>query len=377
MTRKALELRHAWTLALLGGVLASALGVLLGFEVGGALRARAELEAERMAIDVPRLLFDVVRLTQDHRGLSATVLAGQTAAEGTRQERKAELDQVMGLFGEQLRPAHADDMTRADWAQINAQWQGLAQAVQQRSISVAESGQRHGTLIEAELDVHDRLEDLPARRSARAAAAVYRQAPRLLQALTAAPGDAIDPAAALALPRWRRAVVALMNTQPPARVQGLFAQAESALAQHAAGAGSRHDLTAARDPARVGQAVQAIQLALGSTESWQRGLLAREQARVQRRLLQAGAGALVLLGLWLAVTARALHSARARGLRHQAAAPVVDPSSAQSPAALGERLLQALRLRTRRPTVKAAAPAARQSTPAAEVTAEGPDSPPR
>lgn len=374
MIRKAPELRHAWTLALLGGLLASALGVLLGFEVGGALRARAELDAERAAIDVPRLLFEVVRLTQDHRALSATVLSGQATAEGARRERKVELDQVMSLFGEHLGPTRADDITRADWAQINLQWQGLAQAVQLRRIAVAESAQRHGTLIEAELDVHDRLEELPARRSARATAAVFQRAPRLLQALSSAPGGAVDADTTLA--RWRQAVAALMQTAPPARVQSLFAEADLALAQWSVTARDTTDATDATDATGGREAVQAIQFALGGAQAWQRVQIARGQERVQRRLLLAGALALLLAGLWLAVTAAALQRVRAERVRRaRPAAPAAAPDAAlaQSPAALGERLLQALRLRARRPPEPPTAPPGAQATRRAETAVERSD----
>jgi len=70
--RPDLDFRHAWTLALLGGLLASAAGVFLGVEVGNALQERALTEAQRLAVEPPRMVFDAVRLTQAHRRLAAS-----------------------------------------------------------------------------------------------------------------------------------------------------------------------------------------------------------------------------------------------------------------------------------------------------------------
>ncbi len=186
--RPDLDFRHAWTLALLGGLLASAAGVFLGVQVGDALQERALLDAQRLAVEPPRMVFDAVRLTQAHRQLAHEVLSGRASHEPLRRERAHELDAAMQRLAQELSLSQRAQTARADWSEVQLRWRELAHAVEQRRVDAAASHRRHGELIEAELDVHDRLlEQLPLPLSDWERA-LWQQAPQLLSALEQADG---------------------------------------------------------------------------------------------------------------------------------------------------------------------------------------------
>lgn len=155
--------RRAWALALLAGLVASAFGVLLGVQVRGELEDRAAIQAERAALEPARALLEALRLTQLHRTLAAAVLGGDDAAESARQPLQAELDDAVARVGLQLEQAGASEAAQADWAEVRQRWAALAAAVGRRLLGVADSRARHGELIEAQLDVHDRLTERPGR----------------------------------------------------------------------------------------------------------------------------------------------------------------------------------------------------------------------
>jgi hypothetical protein len=155
--------RRAWALALLAGLVASACGVLLGVQVRGELQDRAGLQAERAALEPTRALLDALRLTPRHRALAASVLGGDEAAERPRRALQAELDDAFARVAWQLEQVAVAPAAQSDWAEARQRWASLANAVGRRALAIADSQARHGELIEAQLDVHDRLAEGPGR----------------------------------------------------------------------------------------------------------------------------------------------------------------------------------------------------------------------
>jgi methyl-accepting chemotaxis protein len=116
-------------------VLSEALGTLrvLNQEAAGLIPAKATL--------------DLIRLTQEHRGLSAGVLSGDTGKQGQRQERQALVDQTWVKVHEALKAQLDADALVQEARAIEQGWKGLAAEVSDGKISVQDSGQRHTALI--------------------------------------------------------------------------------------------------------------------------------------------------------------------------------------------------------------------------------------
>ena len=112
------------------------------------LETRAVLHAEQAGLAPAGRLLQVVRLTQQHRGLSAAMLGGSATADTARAAKAVELERALAALDS--RPGDAIDRLRRDW-------QSLAAAVAQRSVPAPESFSRHTALVNAELSA---IEDI-------------------------------------------------------------------------------------------------------------------------------------------------------------------------------------------------------------------------
>ncbi|NRF68864.1 nitrate- and nitrite sensing domain-containing protein [Aquincola sp. S2] len=138
---------------LLVAALAMAMSVLpTTMAVRDRLAALDTARAEAAGIAPAGALLKLLRLTQQHRGLSAKLLAGDTAGAGAREAKQAEVNQALdgaakalAAFGVQARN---DDAQR-----LGQQWQALAQAVGGKALDARASFDRHGALIDAQLDL--------------------------------------------------------------------------------------------------------------------------------------------------------------------------------------------------------------------------------
>lgn len=276
--------RRAWALALMAGLVASAFGVLLGVQVRAELHDRAAIAAEYAALEPVRALLDALRLTQRHRTLSAALLGGDDAAEAPRGALQAELDDAVARVALQLDQAGASEPTRADWAEVRQRWAALASAVGRRALGAADSLARHGELIEAQLDVHDRLTERPV-----------------------------------------LAIEALWS-----RYRGLHEAANRAAAQTGP--------SGVDDPATAA-AIQALQQALLAGLDAQGRRLEQRRQEVDRRTVAQALSALALLMLGTGLIATALRAARRPPTRPRAEPAV---GSAATPAAVGRRLVAGL-----------------------------------
>ncbi|MET3605052.1 methyl-accepting chemotaxis protein [Sphaerotilus sulfidivorans] len=101
-------------------------------------------------------LLKLIRLTQQHRGLTATVLGGKAEAEGQRAERQREVDQALGEFAA-LAAGIEDPKVAEGWQQVQQQWKTLSAQVAQRQMAAPASFAGHSALVELQLDLHGRI----------------------------------------------------------------------------------------------------------------------------------------------------------------------------------------------------------------------------
>jgi methyl-accepting chemotaxis protein len=141
--------------------LLGALSVMIALPLGGVLIrdrwitmqvASEESEGIKPAGDVLKLM----RLTQQHRGLSAAVLNGDASLADARKVKASEvaaaLEQALAQAARYSDPAQLARRQAAQKA-----WQGLPEAVESGSLTAPQSFQKHTTLIRLELEM---LEDI-------------------------------------------------------------------------------------------------------------------------------------------------------------------------------------------------------------------------
>ncbi len=102
-------------------------------------------------------LQNVVRLTQQHRGLSAGMLGGNAKLEARRPETRDALNQALGTLDQQM--AGASPQRLGQWAERKQRWTALEQAVALRQLKPAESSARHTALIAELLALNEQLLD--------------------------------------------------------------------------------------------------------------------------------------------------------------------------------------------------------------------------
>ncbi|PLC50039.1 chemotaxis protein [Pollutimonas subterranea] len=143
--------------ALIGAL---ALGMLA---VPTTLVVKSHLDAVRMALadasgiapsgDVLKLL----RLTQQHRGLSAGFLAGNMDQGRARQAAQGKVDEAFNLTAQSLSLNLDDALLVADLEKIKGEWQALATAVSGNAVSGPESFARHTALIQKQMGLLERI----------------------------------------------------------------------------------------------------------------------------------------------------------------------------------------------------------------------------
>ena len=138
--------------------LLSLLGLLMvappmGYYVADTVQDVRATRSELAGLAPSAAMLRLVRLTQQHRGLTATVLGGKAEAESQRAERQREVEQALGAVDAQLAPID-DRRLHEQWTQLREQWQALASEVAQRRIEAPASFARHSALIERQLDLH-------------------------------------------------------------------------------------------------------------------------------------------------------------------------------------------------------------------------------
>ncbi len=153
------NLRLSRKLALLLPIVALLVAVPAGLYINTTQQLIADSRHELDGLVPTREMLHLVQLTQQHRGLSATVLGGKDDAESKRSAKQAELAKATQAFGERLKADVSNARIQADWSQLALDWQALAQAVGSKAVSGPESSARHTALIARQLQLSDRLTD--------------------------------------------------------------------------------------------------------------------------------------------------------------------------------------------------------------------------
>ena len=132
--------------------------LVLGASLVQQLRGDAATAQQEVGGLVPlRQLQKVVRLTQQHRGLSGAWLAGDASAGSKRSGRETEVNEAMTAYAALVASGAVDGAMPADWQITTARWQSLATDVRDRVIKAPDAIVRHTALIQSELTLMDQL----------------------------------------------------------------------------------------------------------------------------------------------------------------------------------------------------------------------------
>lgn len=145
-------------------------------------------KSEQKGVAPARAILNLIRLTQEHRGLSSATLNGDLSKSGLRQERQASidaaLDQVLQTLGSLASPALTGQVQ-----DMRTQWNALASDVGTGTLAAPASLARHTKLVDEQMLL---LEDLtyvsgleldPEAASYRLIIASTRDLPRLTERL--------------------------------------------------------------------------------------------------------------------------------------------------------------------------------------------------
>ncbi len=119
--------------------------------------ASARLEASSAA--PLESMFQLVRLTQQHRGLAALALAGQSASVGPREAKQREADGLWTRASEVLAKAPLSTQTQQAWRGAAQTWAQLHADIGSARIDGAASFARHSTLIAQLVSVIEMLSE--------------------------------------------------------------------------------------------------------------------------------------------------------------------------------------------------------------------------
>jgi methyl-accepting chemotaxis protein len=139
------------------GVLLVAAPFTLYLTESGKLITATTLEIEGVA-PAQRLL-PVLKLMQQHRGLSAIVLSGNETALPKRTAKMEETDKAIAELDGAIRTAASAPAILGEWQQIRNNWSSLAGKVSQHKIAPKDSIREHGALIGQLLQLNGMLLD--------------------------------------------------------------------------------------------------------------------------------------------------------------------------------------------------------------------------
>jgi len=108
------------------------------------------LAEESQGLQPAMSLVKLIKVTQEHRGLSSAVLAGDTSRQGARQERQALVNQALEVALKEVDNLGQPELSKAA-AGLAQNWRELSGAVAEGKLSSRESVARHTQLIKNEL----------------------------------------------------------------------------------------------------------------------------------------------------------------------------------------------------------------------------------
>lgn len=141
------------------GVLALALVLVPFYEVFTTAQTGVETANHELSGFEPAgKLLKVVKLTQEHRGLSAGALAGNEQMVADLVPKKAEVDKAVGEMDAEISRIN-DAAIRDAWGKAKQEWGGLGSNVANRTIKLADSYSDHTRLIASYLSQLDLIVD--------------------------------------------------------------------------------------------------------------------------------------------------------------------------------------------------------------------------
>ena len=152
----ALKVRTRFALVGLIGLIMTA--IPMGLYVQKSLADLDTTALEQAGIAPSKILLDLIRLTQQHRGLSAMVLGGNAAAQNERQQKLQEVNATIEKLSGVLSSLD-DSKTRAAWDKNKQDWQDISGKLASGSMSGADSFAAHSRLIRALMRTMDLMAD--------------------------------------------------------------------------------------------------------------------------------------------------------------------------------------------------------------------------
>ncbi len=122
-------------------------------------RALQSARLKHVGIAPSKALLRMVRLLQQHRGLSTAVLGGNTTMEAQRAAKQTETDRAVEAFDAIVKSDIRDAALTETWRMAVETWRELANSVSSRSISGQESFATHTALIGENLKLLDLMLD--------------------------------------------------------------------------------------------------------------------------------------------------------------------------------------------------------------------------
>jgi len=117
--------------------------------------ARQQERGEETAVQ----LLSIMRLVQQHRGLSGAVLAGNAALTTQRDARADELQAAFAAVDAVMRANYSHPQTLAEWAGSGSEWSAIRGAIRAGTLEPADSFARHTALVANLMLVLDRVMD--------------------------------------------------------------------------------------------------------------------------------------------------------------------------------------------------------------------------
>ncbi|GAB4214803.1 MAG: hypothetical protein Fur007_11690 [Rhodoferax sp.] len=130
-----------------------------GLYFGRALDDLGHAKTEIAGTEPMLAINEVIRYSQIHRGMSASMLSGNAALEARRPGVRDKLNAAMSILDAKLQAAQAPADLQTHWTDIKKTWVELEQAVASKAIDTPQSTQRHTALITRQLQLGEALLD--------------------------------------------------------------------------------------------------------------------------------------------------------------------------------------------------------------------------
>ena len=143
-----LPLRHKFALLSLVALLMA--GAPSALVLSESVTNLQTLKIEALGLAPSKDLLALIRLTQEHRGLSSAALSGDASKQAARKERQAKVDQAFQTALDALSVLQMPDLSK-ELAALKADWQALSTEVDSGSLSAPVSTKRHTQLVSRQL----------------------------------------------------------------------------------------------------------------------------------------------------------------------------------------------------------------------------------